>query len=108
VQSFFPGVVGIHYDNNIKVGMVAKAKQLISKKRIEWDAGWTDLSMAFMQIRKTSTGGGKITFVAGRSKEAGHADIAWAVMNALDKIDYIHFDETTAESSGAGGILEII
>ena len=55
------------------------------KARLEFDAGWTDVAQSFMTIRKTLTASGRqVTYDAGRTAETGHADIAWAVMHALD------------------------
>jgi len=65
--------------------MVLKAKDVISKGRLEFDAGATDLSAAFMAIRKTITASGRqVTYDAGRTADTGHADLAWACMHALD------------------------
>lgn len=65
--------------------MVLKAKDVISKGRLEFDAGATDLAQAFMTIKKTLTASGQhVTYVADRSEETGHADLAWACMHALD------------------------
>lgn len=64
--------------------MVIKAYDVISKGRLEYDAGWTDLAQAFMSIRKTLTANGKqVTYESARSEEISHADIAWAAMHAL-------------------------
>lgn len=61
-----------------------KAHDVMSKGRLEFDAGHTDIAQSFMAIRKTSTaGGGQITYKADRSAQASHADIAWATMHAL-------------------------
>ena len=57
----------------------------IYKGRLQFDAGWTDIAQSFMAIRKTLTPSGRaVTYDAGRSEETGHADLAWAVMHALD------------------------
>lgn len=84
VRKFFPAAVGYQYDPGVKVRLVLKAKDVISKGRIEFDAGWTDLAQAFMAIRKTTTQSGRqITFEANRSEDISHADLAWATMHAL-------------------------
>lgn len=101
VKKFFPTVTGLTYSLEVKTRMVLKAKQLISKGRMEFDAGWADVALAFMSIRKTSTGSGKaLTFQASRSKETGHADVAWAIMNALDAVDFADFDAAPGTGSG--------
>lgn len=85
VKQFFPAVTAINYSAEVKVRMVLKAKDVISKGRLEFDAGATDLSAAFMAIRKTVTASGRqVTYDAGRTAETGHADLAWACMHALD------------------------
>ncbi|MFJ2986615.1 terminase ATPase subunit family protein [Collimonas sp. NPDC087041] len=85
VRQFFPGATAINYSPEVKTRMVLKAKDVISKGRLEFDAGATDLSAAFMAIRKTITASGRqVTYDAGRTAETGHADLAWACMHALD------------------------
>lgn len=83
VEKFFPRAQKIVYSVDVKNLLVAKAKHLIDNGRLEYDAGWADLSQAFMSIHRTATPGGKITYQASRSSETGHADLAWAVMHAL-------------------------
>ncbi|PKR55041.1 terminase large subunit domain-containing protein [Thalassospira marina] len=101
VRAFYPAAVAITYSVEVKSRMVLKAKQLISKAQIEFDSGWSDVCMAFMSIRKTSTPSGRQqTFIASRSKETGHADVAWAIMHAIDKLDFLDFTETGADPSG--------
>jgi hypothetical protein len=64
-----------------------------------------------MSIRKTSTAsGGQMTFAASRSKETGHADVAWSIMHAIDRIDFLDFNETgvaVGADSQRKSILEI-
>lgn len=85
VQKFFPAAKGINYTLESKIRLVLKAKSVISKGRLEFDAGWTDLAHAFLAIRKTLTASGRsMTYEAGRTDETGHADLAWACMHALD------------------------
>lgn len=85
VREFFPAVTHYQYSPEIKSRLVLKAKDVISKGRLEFDAGHTDLAQAFMAIRKTMTASGRrSTYEAGRGDDVGHADIAWAVMHALD------------------------
>jgi len=85
VKNFYPNATKINYDPAVKSRMVLKAKDVISKGRLEFDAGATDLAQAFMTIKKTLTASGQhVTYVADRSEETGHADLAWACMHALD------------------------
>lgn len=84
VKQFFPQAVGFSYSPQVKVRLVLKAKDVISKGRLEFDAGWNDLAASFMAIKKTTTPSGReFTFQAGRSTETSHADLAWACMHAL-------------------------
>ncbi|MGB6053734.1 MAG: terminase ATPase subunit family protein [Burkholderiaceae bacterium] len=85
VRQFFPAATAINYDPMVKTRMVLKAKDVISRGRLEFDAGWTDIAQAFMAIRKTLTASGRqVTYDAGRTDDTGHADLAWACMHALD------------------------
>lgn len=106
VRRFFPAAREITYSVEVKTRMVLKAKQLIGKRQFEFDAGSSDVALAFMSIKKTATASGRqMTFQAGRSKETGHADVAWAVMHALDKLEFTDFDQATGGTGG--GFVEI-
>lgn len=84
VKQFFPAVRQISYSPEIKSRLVLKAKDVITRRRLQFDAGWTDLAQSFMAIRKTTTASGsQVTYEAGRSDDIGHADLAWACMHAL-------------------------
>jgi uncharacterized protein YjcR len=79
-----PDAKGYTYSVEVKTALVLKAYDVISKGRLEFDAGWSDLAASFMAIKKTVTaGGGRVTYQAGRSEEISHADLAWATMHAL-------------------------
>lgn len=85
VQKWFPRVVKIEYSIEVKARLVMKAQNVIARGRLKFDAGWIDVVMAFLAIKKTITrGGGQMTFKAGRSKDGGHADLAWSIMHILD------------------------
>lgn len=84
VKQFFPAARAFQYSPDVKVRLVLKAMDIISKGRLEFDAGWTDMAASFMAIKKTTTPSGRqVTFDAGRNEETGHADQAWATMHAL-------------------------
>lgn len=84
VKAFYPSVRGFNYSPQVKMMLVLKALDLVSKGRFEFDAGWTDVAAAFMAIKKTTTPSGlQVTFAAGRSEETSHADIAWSCMHAF-------------------------
>lgn len=84
VKQFFPNVTVFSYSPEVKTKLVLKTMDVIRSGRLEYDAGWTDLSQSLMSIKKTLTPSQKqMTFTAGRSEETGHADLAWALMHAL-------------------------
>ena len=84
VRQFFPALRAFSYNPEVKARLVMKAWDVISKGRLEFDAGWTDMAQSLMAIRKTVTPGGRqFTFVAGRNETTGHADLAWALFHAL-------------------------
>lgn len=84
VRSFFPAAVALRYDIELKTKMVLKAHDVMSKGRLEFDAGCKDVAAAFMAIRRSVTNSGQqITYKAGRNEQTGHADLAWAVMHVL-------------------------
>lgn len=86
VMKFYPRAVKLHYSPELKQQMVLKTKDVIKKKRLKFDAGWTDVAAAFTSIHKTLTDSQKhITYKADRTSETGHADLAWALMHALHK-----------------------
>ncbi|QRX80863.1 terminase ATPase subunit family protein [Glaciimonas sp. PAMC28666] len=85
VRQFFPAATAILYSVEVKTRMVLKAKNIISKGRLEFDAGWIDIAQAFMAIHKSLTASGRqATYEASRTNAIGHADVAWACMHALD------------------------
>ncbi|WP_459614346.1 terminase large subunit domain-containing protein [Bordetella sp. 2513F-2] len=85
VKQFFPTVRQITYSPEVKSRLVLKAGDVMRNKRLEFDAGWSDLAQSFMAIRKTLTASGRsVTYDAGRADDTGHADLAWACMHALD------------------------
>lgn len=85
VKQFFPAAKAYTYSLEVKNRLVLKATDVIRNGRLEFDAGWTDVAQSFMAIRKAMTESGRhATYEAGRGDETGHADLAWAVMHALD------------------------
>jgi hypothetical protein len=103
VRKFFPAAVEYKYTPELKAQLVMKSYNIISKGRLEFDAGSTDIAQSFMSIRKTTTASGRqVTFMAGRNGATGHADLAWAAMHALDKEP---LDGGTQSNSGS--IMEI-
>lgn len=85
VLKFYPQARAYHYDLALKSRLVLKAQQVISKGRLEMDHDCTDVAAAFMAIKRVLTPSQRhVTFNSVRSDEIGHADLAWAVMHALD------------------------
>jgi uncharacterized protein YjcR len=102
VKKFFPTVKEINYSLEVKSALVLKAKNVITKGRLEFDAGMTDLAHAFLAIKRTLTASGRaVTYEAGRSDDLGHADLAWACMHALS------FESLDGETAGHRSIMEI-
>lgn len=85
VRDFYPNFTALNYSLDSKTRMVLRAKELFDRRKLHFDAGYTDIAKAFIAIKQAVTSGGNLTFVAKRSQETGHSDIAWAIMNALEK-----------------------
>lgn len=84
VSKFFPAARAFHYSVEVKTDLVLKARSVIGKGRLEFDASWVDLAHSFLAIKKTLTPSGTaVTYGAGRNAETGHADLAWACMHAM-------------------------
>ena len=82
VVKWFPSARRIDYTVWAKAQLVRKMQAVIRRARFEYDAGWSDVSSAFMAIRPTVVGK-TVTFAAGRGGNHGHADVAWAVMHSV-------------------------
>ena len=101
VKQFFPAARAYQYSVDVKTRLVLKAKSVISKGRLEFDAGAVDLAQAFMAIKKVlTTSGRQATYDAGRNNETGHADLAWACMHAMD------FEPLEGASEATTSVLE--
>jgi len=88
VKKFFPKTRKIIYSVESKTRMVIKGMHLIQNRRVKFDAGWSDLVASLLSIHRSQTANSRhITYSAGRTSETGHADIAWALFNALDEIE---------------------
>lgn len=96
VRKWFPTARRLDYSPLVKTQMVLKAKNVFEKRRVEFDAGWRDLAAALMSIHpKLTKGQTQLTYVARRSAETGHGDLAWALLHAL-------FCEPMDATDGAG------
>lgn len=84
VEKWFPTLARFRYDPAVKSRLVMQAQQIMRKGRLEFDAGWADMAQSFMAIKRELTASGRqFTYVSGRTKATGHADLAWATMHAL-------------------------
>jgi len=84
VRKWFPLARRLDYSPLVKTQMVLKAKNVFSRKRIQFDAGWTDLASALMSIHPQLTKSQRqLTYVARRSAATGHGDLAWALLHAI-------------------------
>ncbi|WP_176013069.1 terminase family protein [Victivallis sp. Marseille-Q1083] len=84
VQLFFPRADGIVYTPEQKNQLVLKAQQVIGDGRIKWDASWSDIAAGFLQVKRAvGAKSDKILYYANRSEKTGHADAAWAIMQAI-------------------------
>lgn len=94
VKKFFPNYTAIIYSVESKTRMALRAKELFTRRKLHFDAGSIDIAKAFIAIKQALTGSQRqMTFVSSRSKEVGHSDIAWAVMNALEKAPLASTDQ---------------
>lgn len=83
IQKKFPRATPIVYSVETKNRMVLKAQSIFRQRRFEFDAALQEVVASFTSIRQTTTGN-QITYDASRSQQTGHADLAWAIMHALD------------------------
>jgi len=100
VAKFFPALTRLNYNPELKIRMGLRAKELLQKRRLHFDAGLTAVAKAFLSIKKALTsGGGNKTLITSRSAENGHGDMAWAIMNGLENAPIV--DTTDALQQGA-------
>lgn len=100
VANFYPSLTRINYNVENKTRMALRAKELFTRRRLHFDAGLQDVAKSFLSIKKALTGSGRqMTLVANRSAATGHADVAWAVMNALEAAPIA--DSTDQQIQGA-------
>lgn len=84
LQPVFKGRIRpIHYSVETKGAMVLKLIDVVEADRIEWASDDRDIPAAFLAIKRGTTGGGQMTFKAGRDNLTGHADVFWAVAHAV-------------------------
>lgn len=83
VKRFFPRLTCIHSDENVKNALISKAKDVIRNKRLEFDIAWTDVMKSFLMIYQVASETRRLIYKARRSADTGHADVAFAIMYAL-------------------------
>ena len=77
-------ITPINYNVESKARLVLKMVDVVESDRIEWDQEDIEIPLAFMSIKRSTTGGGQMTFRASRSSETGHADVFFAIAHAVD------------------------
>ncbi|WP_447885720.1 terminase large subunit domain-containing protein [Serratia fonticola] len=96
--------VAIHYGLETKTRLILKLVDVVEGQRIEWDAEQKEIPASFLAIRRTSTKkGNSMTFVADRTLETGHADVAFAIAHAVDNepLNYENQRKSTWKTSKA-------
>lgn len=83
VKRFFPRLTCIHSDETTKNALISKAKDVIRNKRLEFDIAWVDVIKAFLLIYQTMSETRRLIYKARRTADTGHADVAFAIMYAL-------------------------
>ncbi len=77
-------ITPINYSVESKARLVLKMVDVVEADRIEWDQEDVEIPLAFMSIKRSTTGGGQMTFRASRTSETGHADVFFAIAHAID------------------------
>jgi len=99
VTSFYPAAVDITYSVEVKNRLVLKLKQVINDRKLEYDAGWVDITLSLLTVSKDVTPSGKsVSYQTSRTAETGHGDVAWALMNAIDRREFALTDDSDDQS----------
>lgn len=78
--------VPLNYNPEVKTGMVLKMHDLVTSENIEWSNKEIDIAASFLMVKQTTTKSGeKTTFIAERTTQNQHADVFWAMCNAINK-----------------------
>lgn len=100
VSKLFPTAEGIRYDPEIKTQMIIKLQTLLKRGLIEIDNVFLDdVLPALLAIQRSGTKGGLPTYSAKRSADTGHADVAWALLHALQNAEFETLIELETETS---------
>ena len=103
IKKFFRRVEDVDYSPDNKTLMVTKFQYLINRSLFEYDAGDIETPHALAAIERHLTDAGrKITYKAGRSKEIGHADVGWALLNAFNPLQLDQLHGGDKDQSGGG------
>lgn len=101
VKQFFSRTHKIIYSVESKTRLVTKAQHLIQNRLLKWDAASADIVASLLAIHRSQTDNSKhITYTAGRSGETGHADLAWALFNALDEMELTSIETIAGKRKG--------
>lgn len=78
--------VPLNYNPEVKTGMVLKMHNLVTSENITWSNKEIDIAASFLMVKQTTTRSGeKTTFIAERTAQNQHADVFWAMCNAINK-----------------------
>lgn len=105
VAKFFPQLKRLNYNPDLKIRMGLRAKELLERRRLQFDAGKLIVAKSFLSIKKALTSGqGHKTLVTTRSAETGHGDIAWAIMNGLENAPIIDITDVRVSNASRARI----
>lgn len=83
VREFFKRVTPITYTLETKNELVQKVRQVVDDGRLEYALGDAFVTSSFLALKQSGTDAGRVTYKAGRTAEAGHAEAFWAIAHAL-------------------------
>lgn len=87
VKEFAPrAATAILYNPESKAELVLKVHDLVEHNQIKWSDKELDIVASFLMIKQTTTRSGNTsTFIAERTVKTQHADVFFAIANALNK-----------------------
>ncbi|MFA9499912.1 terminase large subunit domain-containing protein [Mannheimia sp. E30BD] len=79
-------IESVAYTPEAKTEMVLKVHNLVENHMIEWNEEESDIPAAFLMVKQVTTkNSGKITYIAERNSKSQHADVFWAIANAINR-----------------------
>lgn len=76
----------IVYNPESKTALVLKVHDLVEHGKLEWSEEEKDIPASFLMIRHTTTSSGNtMTFTAERTSKLQHADVFFAIANAINR-----------------------